>query len=39
MFDLTHDTQRTRCFHHTNMTPMWASDNLAKGSHNKSKSD
>jgi hypothetical protein len=39
MFDLTQDTQRTRCFHHTNMTPMWACDNLAKGSHNKSKSD
>ena len=35
MFDLAQTTQQERCFHHTNMTPMWASDNLAKGSANQ----
>lgn len=32
MFDMSREDQRQRGFHHTNMTPLWASDNLAKGS-------
>jgi len=32
MFDMSKHDQRQRGFHHTNMAPMWASDNLAKGS-------
>jgi len=31
MFDLTKPDHRKRCFCHTNMTPMWAHDNMAKG--------
>lgn len=32
LYDLTAEEQRRRCFHHANLAPMWASDNLAKGS-------
>jgi len=32
LFNLGDADQRKRCFHHANLAPMWASDNLAKGS-------
>lgn len=32
LYDLGVEEQRRRCFHHANLAPMWASDNLAKGS-------
>lgn len=32
LYNLTLDDHRRRCFHHTNLAPMWASDNMAKGS-------
>lgn len=31
-FDLTQPCQRQRCFHVSNLQPMWASDNLGKSS-------
>lgn len=31
-FDLTDPDQQLLCFHHTNMQPLWAFDNLSKGS-------
>jgi hypothetical protein len=31
-FDLTQPEQQRACFHYTNLRPMWAEDNLAKGS-------
>lgn len=30
-FDLANPEQQRQCFHHTNMQPLWAEDNLAKG--------
>jgi hypothetical protein len=30
-FDLTNPAQQRECFHYTNLQPLWASDNLAKG--------
>lgn len=30
-FDLTDPAQQRRCFHYTNLQPLWARDNLAKG--------
>lgn len=30
-FDLQDETQRARCFHFTNLQPLWARDNLRKG--------
>ncbi len=30
-FDLTDPAQRAECFHYTNLQPLWAEDNLAKG--------
>jgi hypothetical protein len=31
-FDLTDSAQQCECFHYTNLQPLWASDNLSKGS-------
>jgi hypothetical protein len=30
-FDLTDESEAKRCFHYTNLTPMWAKDNMSKG--------
>lgn len=30
-FDLTDKKQAKQCFHHTNLQPLWAEDNLRKG--------
>ncbi len=30
-FDLTQPEQQRQCFHYTNLQPLWAEDNLAKG--------
>jgi|TARA_R110000764_G_scaffold210012_1_gene295913 hypothetical protein len=30
-FDLTLDTEQRKCFHYTNLQPLWAEDNLKKG--------
>ena len=30
-FDLTDPEQQKQCFHHTNLQPLWAEDNLSKG--------
>jgi len=34
-FDLTEETQQRECFHYTNLQPLWAKDNLEKGSRNE----
>jgi hypothetical protein len=31
-FDLTKPEEQSKCFHYTNLQPLWASENLAKGS-------
>ena len=31
-FDLTKPSEQRKCFHYTNLQPLWASENLAKGS-------
>jgi len=31
-FDLTDPAQQRQCFHHTNLQPLWAEENLTKGS-------
>lgn len=31
-FDLTDPAEQVKCFHYTNMQPLWATDNLKKGS-------
>lgn len=31
IFDLTHVEHRKRCFHFSNMQPLWAADNMSKG--------
>ena len=31
-FDLTDSEQQKQCFHYTNLQPLWAKDNLSKGS-------
>jgi len=31
-FDLSDPDQQRQCFHYTNMQPLWAADNLSKGS-------
>ena len=31
-FDLTNESEVAHCFHYTNMQPLWATDNLSKGS-------
>jgi hypothetical protein len=31
-FDLTKEKEQYKCFHHTNLQPLWAKDNLIKGS-------
>lgn len=31
LFDLTKEEQQRKCFHYTNMQPLWAIDNLVKG--------
>ncbi len=30
-FNLTLDKERVQCFHHTNLQPLWAEDNISKG--------
>jgi hypothetical protein len=30
-FDLTDPEQQKKCFHYTNLQPLWASDNIRKG--------
>jgi len=32
-FDLSDPSQQEECFHYTNLQPLWAKDNLSKGSH------
>jgi len=31
LFDLTDPEQQRKCFHYTNLQPLWAADNLSKG--------
>ncbi len=31
-FDLSDENQQKICFHYTNLQPLWATDNLKKGS-------
>jgi len=31
-FDLTKSEQQTKCFHYSNLQPLWARDNISKGS-------
>ena len=32
-FDLKNSEEQRMCFHHTNLQPLWSSENLSKGSH------
>jgi hypothetical protein len=31
-FDLTKSEEQKKCFHYTNLRPMWASENISKSS-------
>ena len=34
-FDLNDPEQQKKCFHYTNLQPLWAADNIAKGARYK----